>query len=825
MAGTEGLLPPRFEKWFDARGWTPRPHQLDLLGKAQAGRSALLVAPTGGGKTLAGFLPSLIELAAAPKNERSLHTIYISPLKALAIDIARNLRTPIDDMQLPIVVESRTGDTKQSVRQRQRTAPPDVLLTTPEQMSLLLAHPSASDLFSGLRCVILDELHALRKSKRGDLLALDLARLWTLAPGMRTIGLSATVDDPVPLQRFLVPQDGTDEALADLILGQGGTTPDVEVLNPGEDIPWSGHSGRYAFREVYDRIKQHTTTLVFTNTRSQAEVCFQELWRINEDALPIGLHHGSLERAQRERVEAAMVDGSLKAVVCTATLDMGIDWGAVDLCICLGAPKGAARLVQRIGRSNHRMDEPSKAVLVPTNRFEVLECVAAKQAVDEGCLDGEPYNEGALDVLCQHIWGMAVAEPFHPDRLFEEIISAAPYRELTRAMFDEALDFVATGGYAMRAYDRFRRIVPMPDGRMKIKDARTAQMYRLNAGTIVDLPSYTVRLGRITRRDGKPGSARGGRKLGTIEEWFLSQITPGDTFIFAGEVLRLEGVSDSDVYVSRAQAEEVKIPSWQGSKFPLSSFLANSVRTMVSEPTTWKALPDPVRDWLALQEQKSYLPKPDELLIETFARAGKHYLVCYPFDGRIAHQSLGTLVTRRLERMGMQPLGFCPTEYALSVWMRSDPSELPMDEIFEPDLLGEDLDLWLADAQLMKRTFRYCAMIAGMIERHHPGQEKSGRQISFSAGLIYDVLREHQPDHILLKAAWNDAASGFLDIRRLSDLLGRVQGRLVHRALNRVSPLAVPVMMEAGRETIAGGANEAILEELERDLVEEMQAQ
>lgn len=817
----QNALPERFEAWFETRGWTVRRHQSEVLERSLGGESVLLVAPTGGGKTLAGFLPSLVELSAAPKNKRSLHTLYISPLKALAVDIARNLEAPVAEMGLPVVVESRTGDTKQSVRQRQRTEPPDILLTTPEQVSLLLAHPSAADLFAGLRCVILDELHALRKSKRGDLLSLDLARLWTLAPGMRTIGLSATVDDPVPLQRYLVPQDGTDDALAGLVYGDGGTKPSVRVLTPGDNIPWSGHSGRHAFPEIYELIKQHTTTLIFTNTRSQTEVMFQELWRINTDNLPIGIHHGSLDREQRERVEAAMVAGDLKAIVCTATLDMGIDWGAVDLCICLGAPKGAARLIQRIGRSNHRMDEPSKAVLVPTNRFEVLECVAAKQAVDDGLLDGEPWKEGTLDTLCQHIWGMAAAEPFHPDRLYEEIISAAPYRHLTRELFDEALEFVATGGYAMRAYDRFKRIVPMPDGRMRIKDARTAQLYRLNAGTIVDLPSYNVRLGRMTRRDGKPGVGRGGKKLGTIEEWFLSQIAPGDTFIFAGEVLRFEGVQDMDVYVTRAQTDEPKIPSWQGSKFPLSSFLANSVRTMVSDPEAWRALPGPVAEWLELQELKSVLPKPEQLLIETFARGGKHYLVCYPFDGRIAHQSLGTLVTRRLERMGLQPLGFCPTEYALSVWMRQDPSRLDMNEVFEPDLLGEDLDLWLADAQLMKRTFRYCAMIAGMIERNHPGQEKSGRQVSFSAGLIYDVLREHQPDHILMKAAWNDASSGFLDIGRLSDLLNRVSGHLVHRALDRISPLAVPVMMEAGRETIIGGANEAILEELERELLDE----
>ncbi|MEO1656399.1 MAG: ligase-associated DNA damage response DEXH box helicase [Pseudomonadota bacterium] len=815
------VLPSRFQDWFSGRGWHLRDHQEAVLKAGLAGQSALLIAPTGGGKTLAGFLPSLVELAAAPKNERTLHTLYISPLKALAVDIARNLMTPVEEMKLPVVVESRTGDTKSSVRQRQRTAPPDILLTTPEQLSLLLAHPSANDLFSGLRCVVLDELHALRGSKRGDLLSLALARLWTLAPGMRTVGLSATVDDPEPLRRYLVPQNQGDDGLAELVLARGGVKPSVDVFTPGENIPWSGHSGRHAFDAIYDAIKSHTTTLIFTNTRSQAEVCFQELWRMNDDALPIALHHGSLEREQRQRVEAAMAEGSLKAVVCTATLDMGIDWGAVDLCICLGAPKGAARLVQRIGRSNHRMDEPSEAMLVPANRFEVLECVAAKEAVDQGLLDGDPYQGGALDVLCQHIWGMAAAEPFYPDRLFEEIKGAAPYADLIREQFDEALDFVATGGYAMRAYDRFRRIVPMPDGRMRIRDARTAQLYRLNAGTIIDLPSYNVRLGRMKKKDGRAGAPRGGRKLGTIEEFFLSQLTPGDTFIFAGEVLRLEGVHDMDVYVTRAAGEEVKIPTWVGAKFPLSSFLANRVRTMLNDPETWGGLPDPVREWLDLQRQKSYLPRPEELLIETFPRSGKHFLVCYPFEGRMAHQSLGTLVTRRLERFGLQPLGFCPTEYALSVWMRKDPAGVDMASLFEEDLLGDDLDLWLADAQLMKRTFRNCAMIAGMIEKNHPGQEKSGRQVSFSAGLIYDVLRDHEPDHILMKAAWTDASAGFLDLGRLSELLARVRGHLVHRDLDRVSPLAVPVMLEMGRESVPGGANEAILEELEAELLQE----
>ncbi|WOI52851.1 ligase-associated DNA damage response DEXH box helicase [Parvularcula sp. LCG005] len=818
-------FPARFADWFAGRGWVLRAHQRDVLEAAQQDQSALLIAPTGGGKTLAGFLPSLIELSEAPKNRRTLHTLYISPLKALAVDIARNLDTPIREMDLPISVESRTGDTSSSKRQRQRDRPPDILLTTPEQLALLLAHPSAEDVFSGLRSVIVDELHALAGKKRGDLLSLDLARLWTLAPGMRTIGLSATVDDPEPLRHYLVPQHGEGERAA-LIRGTGGARPDVSVMTSAEHIPWSGHSGRHAFGQVYEAIRAATTTLVFTNTRSQAEVCFAELWRMNDDNLPIALHHGSLDREQRERVEAAMSAGDLRAIVCTATLDLGIDWGDVDLVICLGAPKGAARLVQRIGRANHRMDDPSKAYLVPGNRFEVLECVAAKEAVDLGLLDGDPARPGALDVLCQHIWGMACAEPFHPDHLYREIISAYAYRALSREQFDQAVDYVATGGYAMRAYDRYKRIVRQPDGRYRIRDQRIAQLYRMNAGTIVELPTFTVRLGRFRRSGaGKASQPIPGKKLGTVEEWFLNQITPGDTFLFAGQVLKLIGVHDTDVYVTPAPDDEPKIPTWQGAKFPISSFLAGRVREMVSDERQWTALPPQVREWLGWQKAKSTIPRADELLVECFARGGKYFLVCYPFDGRIAHQSLGTLLTRRLERAGVEPIGFCPTEYALSIWMRQDPSGLDMDALFHQDMLGDDLEAWLADAQVMKSTFRNCALIAGLIERNYPGADrKMGRQITFSTSLIYDVLRTHEPDHILLKAAWADAAAGFLDIARISALLERASGHIVFRALERVSPMAVPVLMEVGRETVPGGASDAMLRDLEADLISEMMA-
>jgi ATP-dependent Lhr-like helicase len=811
------MLPVQFQTWFASRGWSPRTHQLALVDHAARGESVLLVAPTGGGKTLAGFLPSLIDLADKPKRarKRGLHTLYISPLKALAVDVARNLDAPIAEMALPVTVETRTGDTSAARRQRQRHLPPDILLTTPEQLSLLLAHPRAPQMFESLRTVVLDELHALYNSKRGDLLALGLARLSTLAPGHRRVGLSATVKDTVPLRRFLVPQPMESEAQSALVIAQGGARPQIEISTSDNYVPWAGHLARHAMVDVMAAIQTAKTALVFVNTRSQAERTFQELWAINDNNLPIALHHGSLAIEQRRKVEAAMAKGSLRAVVCTSTLDLGIDWGAVDKVICIGAPKGAARLVQRIGRANHRLDEPSAALLVPANRFEVLECNAARDAVLAGELDGDRLKTGGLDVLAQHVWGTACAVPFDAGALFAEVRSAAPYRDLTAVDFDAVVDFVATGGYALRAYDRYARLRKTEDGRYRLAHPRLAQEYRLNAGVIVEDPMVEVRL----QSRGKP-TGSGGRKLGELEEYFIEQLSPGDTFVFSGEVVRFEGLRENGAFVTRTNDPNAEIPSYNGGKFPLSTFLAQRVREMVSNPGDWHKLPEPVQEWLKIQEWRSVIPAPGQLLVETFPRGSRQYLVCYPFEGRLAHQTLGMLLTRRMERAGLHPLGFVANEYALAVWAAKPMGNLDMDALFDQDMLGDDLDSWLADSNLYKRTFRNVAIIAGLIQRRFPGKEKSGRQVTFSSDLIYDVLREHEPDHVLLRATYADAGTGLLDIARLGDMLARVRRRIVTRRLDRVSPLAVPALLEISREMVARGAvDEAILRENEDALI------
>jgi ATP-dependent Lhr-like helicase len=843
-----GLLPETFARWFAGRGWEPRTHQLDLLAKARAGRSVLLIAPTGAGKTLAGFLPTLVDLSEARLDRRGtraaklrsvghdvrrdggLHTLYISPLKALAVDIARNLEQPVAQMNLPIRIETRTGDTPTSKRQRQRRDPPDILLTTPEQLALILASPDAPFLFGSLKRVVLDELHALVTSKRGDLLSLGLARLFRLAPGLASVGLSATVATPDDLRRFLVPQpafrpEPVDRPeLADLVVAQGGAAPHVTMLDTAERLPWAGHSAQHALGEMYGLVKRHRTALVFVNTRSQAERIFQELWRINDDGLAIALHHGSLDVAQRRKVEAAMAAGRLRAVVCTSSLDLGVDWGDVDLVINVGAPKGASRLLQRIGRANHRMDEPSRGVLVPANRFEVLECRAALDAIAVNQQDTPPARTGALDVLAQHVLGCACGAPFLAPELFDEVRSAAPYAGLARADLDAVVDFVATGGYALKAYERFAKIRQGKDGRWRISHPAVAQRYRMNVGTIVEADMLKVRLVRARAAKAIP---RGGRMLGEVEEYFIETLVPGDTFVFAGEVLRYEALANDEVYVSRAAAEDPKVPSYEGGKFPLSTYLADRVRGIISDRGAWQALPAQVREWLEIQAWRSLVPGRRELLVETFPRADKFYLVCYPFEGRLAHQTLGMLLTRRLERARLRPLGFMANEYALAVWglgdvaLRVARGEFSLDALFDQDMLGDDLEAWLAESSLMKRTFRTCAIIAGLIERRFPGKEKSRRQVTMSTDLIYDVLRGHEPDHILLRAARADAATGLLDVARLAEMLSRSKGRIVHKALDHVSPLAVPVMLEIGRELVHGEAGEALLAEAAEELVRE----
>lgn len=793
-------LPSVIRDWFSARGWQIHPHQQAMVDRA-ADPALLLIAPTGGGKTMAGFLPTLADLAAG--GHEGLHTLYVSPLKALAADIKRNLRGPVEEMDLPIRIEDRTGDTSYTQKRRQRADPPHILLTTPESLALMTSYEDAPRIFRGLQRVVVDEIHALAESKRGDQLMLSLARLQSLRPGLRRVGLSATVEDPAAIARFLA---GHPDPCA-IIEADPGPDPDIAMLDLPDPPPWAGGGAVYAIPQVLEAVRQHRTTLIFHNTRAQAEIFFHNLWLANDEGLPIGIHHGSLDRGQREKVEAAMVRGDLRAIVCTGSLDLGIDWGDVDLVIQVGAPKNVKRLVQRIGRANHRYNAPSKARLVPANRFEVVECHAALQAAREHDLDGAPRGAGPLDVLCQHILIAACSGPFEPGALYTEMKSAGPYAGLTRVQFDACLEFCATGGYAFRAYDQWQRLKQDDEGRWHLRDPRAAQLIRMNIGTIQDTDLLKVRF-----------KGRGGKPLGEVEEGFAASLTPGDTFLIGGQIVRYENLREMVVQVTKDAHKKPKIATFMGTKFATSTQLSERILRMF-EAEDWPFLPDHTRAWLHLHREVSRLPEKDRLLIESFPHDGREHACIYGFAGRNAQQTLGLLLSKRLEELGLDPLGFVATDYATLIWgLRplTDPAPL-----FDIDALEAGLDGWLAGNAVMKRTFRASATIAGLINRNMPGSRKTGRQATFSSDILYDTLLRYDPDHLLMQITRTEAMRGLVDFDRIREMAERIDGRIDLIRLSRVTPLAAPLLLEVGKVPIDGAGRERLLEDEAQALMQE----
>lgn len=801
------VIPTEIERWFAGRDWRIRRHQSEMFTAARSGKHAMLVADTGAGKTLAGFLPTLADFCPSLMGQETaddgLHTLYISPLKALAHDVQRNLISPVEEMGLPIRIETRSGDTPSDRKKRQRARPPHILLTTPESLSLLLSYPDSFQLFSTVKRVVIDEVHAFATGKRGDLLALALSRLQAIAPDMQRVALSATVAKPEIFCEWLAPFGDVDSVA--LVEGEAGAKPQLELLLPDEErVPWGGHAGRWAIPKLLEEIKQNCTTLVFTNTRFLAEFIFQLLWELNEENLPIGIHHGSLSKEARRKVEGAMARGELRALVCTASLDLGVDWGDVDCVIQMGAPKGSSRLLQRIGRANHRLDLASRAILVPGNRFEFLEATAAKDAVDAGERDGEDFREGGLDVLAQHIMACACAGPFGEAELLAEIRSSLAYSWVDGEAFARVIAFVENGGYALDAYDKFKRITRDKDAKgqavWRLTHPQHAQRHRMNAGIIVDSEMLNVRF-------------KNGRNLGKVEERFAATLSPGDTFFFAGMSLEVDSLKDMDLFV-RAAKKSATIPSYGGLRLPLSTHLAGRVQEMLSRRASWARFPDDVREWLEVQDWRSEMPGPGKLLVESFPHHKKHYSVYYTFEGWNANQSLGMLITRRMEELGLMPGGFVANDYSLGVWGLKpvrDPAPL-----LSPDILTHEFTEWVQESHLLRRAFREVAVISGLVERQHPGKRKTGKQVTFSTDLIFDVLKKYEPDHVLMQAAWADARARMTDVGRLADLLERSTNQLVHVELERVSPLAVPIMTMIGREAVPQGAvDEELLLEAE----------
>ena len=794
------------ENWLKKNNWHFYDHQLETLSKSLQGYDVLLVAPTGGGKTLAGFLPSLEDLINKKNPKNQLHTLYISPLKALTVDVHRNLSAPISDQKLDIKVETRTGDTSSYKKVRQKQEPPHMLMTTPESLALLLASPDANDYFKFLKFLIIDEIHSLVNSKRGDLLSLNLSRLDTIVPTYRKVGLSATVKNTNSVLSFL-----SKNKKSITLNVEEKSFPNIEILKTDNRVPWSGHMAGYAIKEIYKKIQNSTMSIVFVNTRAQAELIFNKLWHENEINLKIAVHHGSLEKEIRRKVENMMSLGQLDCVVATSSLDLGIDWGNVNLVIQIGSPKGIARFLQRIGRSNHRLNEPSKAILVPSNRFEYLECVSAISSIKEKILDETKEKEGSLDVLAQHILGVACSKPFEVNELFVEIKNSWPYRNLQMGKFLEVLEFVKNGGYSLKNYDQYSKIGLNKQNLYTIKNKNIRNKYRLNVGTIVESYMLKVKLGN--------------RTLGQVEEWFIEGLNQGDTFLFGGRVLEYQYLSNNNVIVRTTKDQQPKIPSYAGGRLPLSSELSFQVRSLISKEKNWKNLPSQISEWLKLQLKFSNIPSPEELLVETFPRQIKnkkrYFLICYSFEGRNANQTLGFLISKRMQRMGYKPIGFVATEYALAIWSMNMVEDINI--LLSDDIMLDDLYEWLEETPLLKKNFRDAAIISGLIERIIPGQKKTGKQIMFNSDLIFDVLKKHEPNHLLLQVARQDSYRGLIDLDRLSEFLKRIKKNIILKKLNQISPLAIPLILEINRQTIdKSEVNEYFLQELEQQMTREV---
>ena len=792
--------------WLKKNNWAIYNHQIETLKLSENGYDVLLVAPTGGGKTLAGFLPSLNDLINNEPKKNKLHTLYISPLKALTIDVHRNLTSPIEDQGLDIRVETRTGDTSAYKKNRQKVLPPHMLMTTPESLALLLSNKESKDYFKDLKYLVIDEIHTLVNTKRGDLLSLNLSRINSISPDCKKIGLSATVKNKNAVLKFL-----TSKKKAKTLNVEEISVPKIDILETNNRVPWSGHMASYAIRDIYQKIKKSSLTIVFVNTRAQAELVFNKLWQENENNLSIAIHHGSLEKEIRRKVESLMSSGKIDCVVATSSLDLGIDWGDVDLVVQIGSPKGISRFLQRIGRSNHRFDEPSNALLVPSNRFEYLECLSAINSIKNKLLDETKEKKGSLDVLAQHILGVACSEPFQVDELYNQVINAWPYRNLTKIKFFEVLEFVKNGGYSLKHYEQYSKIGVNKDKFYAIKNKSVRNRYRLNVGTIVESYMLKVKLGN--------------RTLGQVEEWFIEGLNEGDTFLFSGRVLEYQSISNNNVIVRSTSHTQPKIPSYAGGRLPLSTELSIEVRKLLSKKQFWKNFPNQINEWLKLQSQFSNLPSLNGLLVETFPRLmrGKKrfFLICYTFEGRNANQTLGFLMSKKMQRIGYKPISFVATDYALAIWSINEVIDVNI--ILNDDLMLDDLYEWLEETPLLKKNFRDAAIISGLIERSIPGQKKTGKQVLFNSDLIFNVLKKHEPKHLLLEVAREDSYRGLIDLDRLSEFLKRIEKNITHEKLDRISPLAVPLILEINRQTIdKSEMEEYLLEELENETLSEV---
>jgi ATP-dependent Lhr-like helicase len=812
-------------RWFASRGWSPFAFQEQAWRAYLEGRSGLIYSTTGSGKTHAAWLGAVAEFAAGgassvelpvqaepqissgrfrirplPKKRlkrddyEPLRVLWITPLRALSVDTAQAMLEPVRDLELPWSVETRTGDTSSSLRQRQKQRLPTALVTTPESLCLLLTYPETQAQFQHLSLVVVDEWHELLSSKRGVQVELALARLRRWRPQLCTWGLSATLGDVREAMNTLLA-----DSEGELIEGESEKTFQIDSVVPEsvERFPWAGHLGLKQLADVLTAIDAARTSLVFTNTRSQAEQWYQAILKGRPDwAGQLALHHGSIDQETRRWVEDRLRAGKLKAVVCTSSLDLGVDFQCVERVLQVGSPKGVARLLQRAGRSGHQPGEPSRVICVPTHALELVEVAAAREAVEHRQLESRPALRGPIDVLIQHAVTIACGDGFRADDLYDEVRRTSAYRDLTPNEWQWVLDFITHGGDSLRAYPDYHRVEHMADGTFRVTNPRLARLHRSAIGTIVGDTSLTVQYLR-------------GQRLGTVEESFITRLKPGDRFTFAGKTLELVRVYEMKAIVRRSRANEARVPRWYGGRMPLSSQLAEAVRRKLEEARGGKFVGremQAVRPLLELQDRWSAIPAHDELLIERITTRDGHHLFMYPFAGRLVHEGLAALWAYRLSRHKSTTFSMTVNDYGLELLSADEP---PLDAaiaagLFQVGNLAADIVACLNEVEMARRQFREIARIAGLIFEGYPGSRKTTKQLQASSGLLYDVFREYDPQNRLLLQAHSEVLDRQLEFIRLRSTLERLeQTRLVITEPERLPPLAFPLWVDRTRERVS----------------------
>jgi ATP-dependent helicase Lhr and Lhr-like helicase len=813
--------PAAIDRWLAARGWHAFEFQQEVWRAVAQGRSGLLHATTGSGKTYAVWLGMLVELLRRHPPERTaqpLRVLWLTPMRALAADTARALAQPLQDLAPAWTIGQRTGDTPSAERARQDRRFPTVLVTTPESLSLMLAREHAREELASIEFVVVDEWHELIGSKRGVQSQLAIARLWRLNPKLVVWGLSATLGNlDTAMQTLCRPGVAAGAPAPVLVQGRVDKNIVIDTLIPPDPgkYSWAGHLGARMQQPVVDEIARSGTTLVFTNVRSQAEIWYQLLLESRPDwAGEIALHHGSIDKATREWVEQGLKEGRLRAVVATSSLDLGVDFLPVERVLQIGSPKGVARMMQRAGRSGHAPGRASRLTLVPTNTMEIIEAAAARQAVHAGRIEDRSSPEKPLDVLVQHLVTVALGGGFHAGRLYQEVRTSWAYRELTREEFDWALAFCERGGSSLTAYPDYHRIAPDEEGVYRVPDRGIARRHRLSIGTIVSDAAMQVKW------------LTGGR-IGTIEEGFIARLRPGDCFFFAGRLLEFVRVREMAAYVRKAGKIKGTVPTWQGSKMALSTEMGDAVLDMMqraargdfSEPELEAARP-----MLQTQARLSRIPTPDALLLETFRSREGHHLYLYPFAGRHVHLGLASLLAWRLARDRPNTFSISVNDYGFEL-VGAEPIDLEpvtSQAVFADEDLLHDVLASLNSTELAQRRFREIARVAGLVFTGYPGQPKSTRQLQASSGLFFEVFRKYDPSNLLLTQAQQEVLSQELEISRLRATLERLRSRrLVHAVLRHPSPMSLPLMVERFREQLTteqlSTRLDRILRDMERD--------